>query len=91
MGELTANLMSHFRKFNIESICDVIRRMSYDTKNFMKLMKFTKQSPVFLEEQEEHLSIFNGEFKIKDPKVRVCPCPYLSLQALSALHLRTSQ
>merc|ERR1712079_653759 len=43
----------------LEQICKFLRSVSENRDAFMKLMKFTKQSPVYLEDDEEHTSVFS--------------------------------
>ena len=53
---MSANIVA---KFKIQSICQFLKNVS-DYKNrdaFMKLMKFTKQSPSYYVEEDEYLSI----------------------------------
>ena len=45
------------KKFKIQSICNLLKNMSHQKEKFLNIMKFTKQSPVFLE-HEEYSSIF---------------------------------
>ena len=45
----------------LEQICKFLRSVSGNRHAFMKLMKFTKQSPVYLEDDEEHTSVFNKD------------------------------
>ena len=48
------------RKFKIEKICSIISNISNNVRPFLKLMKFTKQSPIFLEGENEYASIFSN-------------------------------
>ena len=51
------------KKFQIEPICNILKNVSRnDNRNaFLKLMKFTKQSPVYQEDDEEYKSIYKRE------------------------------
>ena len=48
------------KEFKINQICDFIVSVSSNHEAFLKLMKFSKQSPVFLEETDEYSSIFSA-------------------------------
>ena len=45
------------KKYKIESICDLIKVVSHMKQPFLKLMKFSKQSPVYLEDQDEYTTL----------------------------------
>ena len=49
------------KQFNINPICDFIQNISDNKEAFLKLMKFTKQSPVYQEDDEEYKSIYKRE------------------------------
>ena len=46
------------RKFKISPICNFMENIFNNKDGFLKLMKFTKQNPVFLEEDSEYYSVF---------------------------------
>ena len=48
------------RTFKIKDICDMLKLMSLNSNQFLKMMKYVIQSPVFIEEEEEYLSIFKN-------------------------------
>ena len=52
-------------QFKIDPICDFIKTVSHNKEAFLKLMKFTKQSPVFLEEDDEYNSVFSDVVNAK--------------------------
>ena len=45
----------------LEPICDFLKLISNSKESFLKLMKFTKQSPTYTEDDEEHNSIFKRD------------------------------
>ena len=45
------------KKFKIKQICDLHATAVKNIRPFLMLMKFTKQSPVFMEEETEHNSL----------------------------------
>ena len=49
-------------EFKINSICNFLKNVSSNKDAFLKLMKFTKQSPVFLDDDDEYLSVFASLF-----------------------------
>ena len=49
--------ISTVKKFKIQSICNLLKNVSHQKEKIINIMKFTKQSPVFLE-HEEYSSIF---------------------------------
>ena len=67
------------KKFQIEPICNILKNVSRnDNRNaFLKLMKFTKQSPTYLLEKAEYLSMFNNAsavsygYSLKNNQVKV--------------------
>ena len=44
--------------FKIKEICEMLKLMSENSNQFLKMMKYVIQSPVYIEEEEEYLSIF---------------------------------
>ena len=64
-------------KYKIGSICKFIRSIARNKEAFLKLMKFSKQSPVFQEDDIEHLSMFPNQlddkfgFTLKRPTKKV--------------------
>ena len=48
------------KKFKIEPICSFHQKIIDNKKSFLKLMKFTKQCPVYAETEEEYLSLFKN-------------------------------
>ena len=61
-GEVTAPPCSDpetVKKFKIDQICNFIKNVSSQKEAFLKLMKYTKQSPVFMEEDDEYHSVFS--------------------------------
>ena len=44
--------------FKIKEICQFVKSISENSNQFLKMMKYIIQSPVFIEEDEEYLSIF---------------------------------
>ena len=67
-GEVTAPPCSDpetVKQFKIEPICDLIKTVSRQKEAFLKLMKFTKQSPVFMEEDDEYNSVFSNMVSAK--------------------------
>ena len=48
------------KKLKIEKICILQKQISDNKEAFLKLMKFTKQSPIYLEEDEEYRTIFQN-------------------------------
>ena len=78
-GEVTAPPCSDpetVNNFKIEAICDFLNNVSRNNEAFLKLMKFTKQSPVFVEEYDEYFSIYSKVrnkfgFSLKK-KIEVC-------------------
>ena len=48
-------------KYRIESICNFLRNISSNKEAFLKLMKFTKQSPTYKEDHDEYDHSFNLE------------------------------
>ena len=64
-------------KYKIGSICKFIRSIARNKEAFLKLMKFSKQSPVFQEDDIEHLSVFPNQsadkfgFTLKRPTKKV--------------------
>ena len=44
--------------FKIKEICQFVKSISENSNQFLKMMKYVIQSPVFIEEDEEYLSIF---------------------------------
>ena len=58
-------------KFKIKSICIFLANISEKKESFLKLMKYTKQSPVYLEDSEEYYMISSkyGYYLRKDGKV----------------------
>ena len=48
------------KKFKIDPICDFLKNVSHNKEAFLKLMIFTKQSPVILEEDDEYYSVFSN-------------------------------
>ena len=44
--------------FQIKKICQLIKSISKNSDNFLKMMKYVIQSPVYIEEDKEYLSIF---------------------------------
>ena len=62
-GEVTAppcSVPENVKKFKIGPICSMFKNINGNTDAFLKLMKFTKQSPVFMEEENEYKSIFSS-------------------------------
>ena len=57
--------------FKIERICNFIKNVSQNKLPFLKLMKFTKQSPVSLEEDNEHYSVFSSDASFNDSRYTV--------------------
>ena len=47
-------------KFRLDPICNFVKNVSSNKEAFLRLMKFTKQSPVFLEEDDEYKSVFTS-------------------------------
>ena len=45
-------------KFKIRSICEFNKVIATNRESFLKLMMYTKQSPVFLDTEKEYLSLF---------------------------------
>ena len=50
------------KKFKIETICNILTIISKNKELFLNLMKYTKQSPTFLEDVADEYSPFNQEF-----------------------------
>ena len=44
--------------FKIKEICDMLKLMSENSNQFLKMMKYVIQSPVYVEEEDEYLSTF---------------------------------
>ena len=57
--------------FKIDRICNFIKNVSHNKLPFLKLMKFSKQSPVSLEEDNEHYSVFTTEASFNDSRFTV--------------------
>ena len=49
------------QKFKLGSICNFLKNIADNKEAFLKIMKFAKQRPVYLEDDEEYLSIFQKE------------------------------
>ena len=49
------------KQWKLGNICNFIKNISENKEAFLKLMKFSKQSPVYLESDEEYDSIFKEE------------------------------
>ena len=63
-GEVSAPPCSKnetIKKLKLDKICSFIKNISENKEAFLKLMKFSKQSPVYLEKDEEYTSIFRNE------------------------------
>ena len=54
---LDKNLIS---KMELRPICEFILSVSKSRKSFMRLMKYTKQSPIVYESDEEYNSLFQN-------------------------------
>ena len=50
-------------KFEIKEVCEFQKQLSNSKEGFLKLMKFTKQSPVYMEDEEEYRTIFENANK----------------------------
>ena len=63
------------KQFKIAPICNFIANISMNKEAFLRLMKFTKQSPVFMEYQDKYSSIStkNGYILKNISKVRYGP------------------
>ena len=48
------------KKFKISNICNFIQKINEYKEAFLLLMKFTKQTPVYLEEEDEYNTIFQN-------------------------------
>ena len=48
------------REFGFQSICDIKKNVSANVETFLKVVKFTKQSPTFLESEQEYLNVFGS-------------------------------
>ena len=63
-------------KFELSPICDFLKTFKDKKNAFLKMMKFTKQSPVFIEDDDEYLSVFSNDsisafgYTWKENKVR---------------------
>ena len=42
------------KKFNLEEVCHLHHKISRNKEAFLNLMKYTKQSPVYLEDNDEY-------------------------------------
>ena len=47
-------------KMNIRPLCDLVDAVTNHKATFLKLMKFTKQSPTIYEDKEEYMSVFEN-------------------------------
>ena len=48
------------RKFKIDKICNLQDEMAKNKRAFAILMKYTKQSPVYMEDEKEYNQVFSG-------------------------------
>ena len=76
--------------FKIGQLCDFIKNVSANKEGFLKLMKFTKQSPVYMEEDEEYNSELSSGVAqkygyIMKKNIEVCFHIYIELQSLLSL------
>ena len=46
-------VIATIEKFEIEQICELLKKLSNDKEAFLNLMKFSKQSPIFLEDDKD--------------------------------------
>ena len=46
------------KNFKIGPICDLIRNVSVNKDAFLRLMKYTKQSPVYMEDRKDYINYF---------------------------------
>ena len=54
------------KELKIEPICNLLKNVSTSKRAFLKLMKYTKQSPVFLEDQDDFDSISTYGYTLKN-------------------------
>ena len=47
------------KRFKINSICNFHKKIKSNMEGFLKLMMFTKQNPLYLDTEEEYLSLFS--------------------------------
>ena len=70
-------------KYRIESICNFLRNISSNKEAFLKLMKFTKQSPTYIEDHDEYDNFINlekyGYFSKNNDISRVSKKPFFVL------------
>ena len=68
--------------FLIEPICKLHMLMIANKKPFLKLMKFSKQNPVYIEQDEEYRTVFSSAntsmssygYIFRENKVKICIC-----------------
>ena len=62
---------NNLNKFKIEPICTLLDSILYNKENFLRLMKYVKQSPIYLGEHELFLSPTNGYILKKRYMVKI--------------------